>query len=202
MLNAIIAVVASYLLGSISFSIVIARLVKGIDIREHGSGNAGATNTIRVLGKGPGLLVFVLDIAKGIAAVLIGRLLGPDDLGDWTAVLSGLAAIVGHNWPIWFRFKGGKGIATTVGVMVTLAFVPALIAGVIAIASIAITRYVSLGSLLFAAFVPLLIGLIHYSLPLLLVSLLLCVFAFVRHRTNIVKLVQGTENKLGAKKGA
>ncbi|GGG57504.1 glycerol-3-phosphate acyltransferase 2 [Paenibacillus radicis (ex Gao et al. 2016)] len=202
LLNAIIAVVASYLLGSISFSIVIARLVKGIDIREHGSGNAGATNTIRVLGKGPGLLVFVLDIAKGIAAVLIGRLLGPDDLGDWTAVLSGLAAIVGHNWPIWFRFKGGKGIATTVGVMVTLAFVPALIAGVIAIASIAITRYVSLGSLLFAAFVPLLIGLIHYSLPLLLVSLLLCVFAFVRHRTNIVKLVQGTENKLGAKKGA
>ncbi|WP_042162683.1 glycerol-3-phosphate 1-O-acyltransferase PlsY [Paenibacillus gorillae] len=202
MLNAIIAVVASYLLGSISFSIVIARLVKGIDIREHGSGNAGATNTIRVLGKGPGLFVFVLDIAKGIAAVLIGRLLGPDDLGDWTAVLSGLAAIIGHNWPVWFRFKGGKGISTTVGVMVTLAFVPALIAGVIAIASIAITRYVSLGSLLFAAFVPLLIGLIHYSLPLLLVSLLLCVFAFVRHRTNIVKLVQGTENKLGAKKGA
>ncbi|MFF2090129.1 glycerol-3-phosphate 1-O-acyltransferase PlsY [Paenibacillus sp. NPDC058174] len=202
MLNAIIAVVASYLLGSISFSIVIARLVKGIDIREHGSGNAGATNTIRVLGKGPGLLVFFLDIAKGIAAVVIGWLLGPDDLGDWTAVLSGLAAIVGHNWPVWFRFKGGKGIATTVGVMATLAFVPALIAGVIAIASIAITRYVSLGSLLFAAFVPLLIGLIHYSLPLLLVSLLLCVFAFVRHRTNIVKLVQGTENKLGAKKGA
>ncbi len=202
LLNAIIAVVASYLLGSISFSIVIARLVKGIDIREHGSGNAGATNTIRVLGKGPGLFVFVLDIAKGIAAVLIGRLLGPDDLGDWTAVLSGLAAIIGHNWPVWFRFKGGKGISTTVGVMVTLAFVPALIAGVIAIASIAITRYVSLGSLLFAAFVPLLIGLIHYSLPLLLVSLLLCVFAFVRHRTNIVKLVQGTENKLGAKKGA
>ncbi|MUT65499.1 glycerol-3-phosphate 1-O-acyltransferase PlsY [Paenibacillus sp. NEAU-GSW1] len=202
MLNVCIAIVISYLLGSVSFSIVIAKLVKGIDIRQHGSGNAGATNTIRVLGKGPGLLVFFLDIAKGIAAVWLGHWLGPDSYGDWTAALCGLAAIIGHNWPVWFRFKGGKGIATTVGVMATLAFVPALIAGIVAIATIAITRYVSLGSLLFASLVPLFIGLIHYSLPLLSVSLLLCVFAFVRHRTNIVKLAKGTENKLGAKKGA
>jgi glycerol-3-phosphate acyltransferase PlsY len=198
LLYEVIAVALSYLLGSISFSIVIAKWVKGIDIRQHGSGNAGATNTLRVLGKGPGLLVFLLDIGKGVAAVFIGRALSEN---DWIPVLCGLAAIIGHNWPIWFRFKGGKGIATTVGVIATLAFLPALCAGVIAIATIALTRYVSLGSLLFAALTPLFITFFYFSVPLLSASLLICIFAFVRHRTNIVKLFQGTENKLGAKKG-
>lgn len=198
MLYGVIAVALSYLLGSVSFSIVIAKYVKGIDIRQHGSGNAGATNTLRVLGKGPGILVFLLDIAKGVAAVWIGHALGEN---DWIPVLCGLAAIVGHNWPIWFRFKGGKGIATTVGVIATLAFVPALCAGAVAIVTIALTRYVSLGSLLFAALTPLFISIFYFSVPLLCASLLICIFAFVRHRTNIVKLLQGTENKLGAKKG-
>lgn len=198
MLYGVIAVALSYLLGSVSFSIVIAKYVKGIDIRQHGSGNAGATNTLRVLGKGPGLLVFFLDIAKGVAAVWIGHGLGQN---AWIPVLCGLAAIVGHNWPIWFRFKGGKGIATTVGVIATLAFVPALCSGIVAIVTIALTRYVSLGSLLFAALTPLFISIFYFSVPLLCASLLICIFAFVRHRTNIVKLLQGTENKLGAKKG-
>jgi glycerol-3-phosphate acyltransferase PlsY len=198
LLYGVIAVALSYLLGSVSFSIVIAKYVKGIDIRQHGSGNAGATNTLRVLGKGPGLLVFFLDIAKGVAAVWIGHGLGQN---AWIPVLCGLAAIVGHNWPIWFRFKGGKGIATTVGVIATLAFVPALCAGIVAIVTIALTRYVSLGSLLFAALTPLFISIFYFSVPLLCASLLICIFAFVRHRTNIVKLLQGTENKLGAKKG-
>ncbi|MFF2482144.1 glycerol-3-phosphate 1-O-acyltransferase PlsY [Paenibacillus sp. NPDC058071] len=201
MLSAVISIVVSYLLGSVSFSIVIAKWLKGIDIRQHGSGNAGATNTIRVLGKGPGILVFFLDIAKGIAAVILGYWLGSEQFGEWTAALSGLAAIIGHNWPVWFRFKGGKGISTTVGVIASLAFLPALIAGVVAIAAIALTRYVSLGSLLFAILTPILIAIIHYSLPLFVISLVLCLFAIVRHRTNIVKLVKGTENKLGAKKG-
>ncbi|QKS45398.1 glycerol-3-phosphate 1-O-acyltransferase PlsY [Paenibacillus cellulosilyticus] len=200
MLNAVLAVIISYLLGSVSFSIVIARLVKGIDIRQHGSGNAGATNTLRVLGKGPGIAVFILDIAKGVAAVWIGHALN-GGYESWAPVLCGLAAIVGHNWPVWFRFKGGKGIATTVGVIATLAFIPALIAGVVAIAVIAITRYVSVGSLLFAALVPVGIGVMTGSGPMLWASLLICVFAFVRHRSNLVKLVQGKENKLGAKRG-
>lgn len=201
MLYSAIAVIISYLLGSVSFSIVIAKWLKGIDIREHGSGNAGATNTIRVLGKGPGITVFLLDIAKGVVAVLLGQWLSGGDAESWTPVLCGLAAIIGHNWPIWFRFKGGKGIATTVGVIVTLAFLPALLAGIVAILAIAITRYVSLGSLLFAALTPIFIALLTYSLPLLCASLVLCVFAFVRHQANIVKLLKGTENKLGAKKG-
>ncbi len=199
MLYGIVAVVLSYLLGSVSFSIVIAKWVKGIDIRQHGSGNAGATNTLRVLGKGPGIAVFALDIAKGVAAVWLGHAMSDN---GWFPVLCGLAAIAGHNWPIWFRFKGGKGIATTVGVIATLAFIPALLAGVVAIAIIALTRYVSLGSLLFAALTPVFICLFQFSVPLLSASLLVCLFAFVRHRTNIVKLMQGTENKLGARKEA
>lgn len=199
MLYGAAAVIISYLLGSISFSILIAKWVKGIDIRQHGSGNAGATNTLRVLGKGPGLLVFFLDIAKGVGAVWIGYGLGEN---GWVPVLCGLAAIIGHNWPVWFRFKGGKGIATTVGVVATLAFFPALYAGLLTILVIAVTRYVSLGSLLFALLTPVFIALLSYSLPLLCGSLLICLFAFIRHRTNIVKLLQGTENKLGAKKGS
>jgi glycerol-3-phosphate acyltransferase PlsY len=199
LLASIIAVAASYLLGSVSFSILIARWVKGIDIRQHGSGNAGATNTLRVLGKGPAAAVFLLDVAKGIAAVLIGQWLGEGEI--WVPILCGAAAITGHNWPIWFRFKGGKGIATTIGVMATLAFWPALLAGIIAIAAIAITRYVSLGSLIFAALLPVFILVLSMPYELFWVSLLICVYAFIRHRTNIVKLVRGQEHKLGAGKG-
>jgi acyl phosphate:glycerol-3-phosphate acyltransferase len=195
----IVAVVLSYLLGSVSFSIVIAKWVKGIDIRQHGSGNAGATNTLRILGKGPAFFVIFLDIAKGIAAVYLGNAMSDN---EWIPILCGLAAIVGHNWPIWFRFKGGKGIATTIGVLATLAFFPALYAGIIAILLIVITRYVSLGSLVFAGLTPIFIVLVKYNLPLLTCALVIAIFAFVRHRTNIVKLIRGTENKLGAKKGA
>jgi acyl-phosphate glycerol 3-phosphate acyltransferase len=199
LLASIVAVAASYLLGSVSFSILIARWVKGIDIRQHGSGNAGATNTLRVLGKGPAAAVFLLDVAKGIAAVLLGHWLGEGQI--WVPILCGAAAITGHNWPVWFRFKGGKGIATTIGVMATLAFWPALIAGIAAIAAIAVTRYVSLGSLIFAALMPVFILVLSMPYELFWISLLICIYAFVRHRTNIVKLIRGQENKLGAGKG-
>ncbi|EXX91399.1 hypothetical protein BG53_01560 [Paenibacillus darwinianus] len=199
MLEQIFAVVSSYLLGSVSFSILIAKWVKGIDIRQHGSGNAGATNTLRVLGKGPAAGVFLLDVAKGVAAVWIGQWLGNGNV--WMTVLCGMAAVTGHNWPIWFRFKGGKGIATTIGVMATLAFLPALFAGIAAIAVIALTRYVSLGSLVFAALMPVFVALFGLREELLWTSLLVGLYAFVRHRTNIVKLAQGKENKLGGKKG-
>jgi len=198
-LASIIAVAASYLLGSVSFSILIARWVKGIDIRQHGSGNAGATNTLRVLGKGPAAVVFLLDVAKGIAAVLLGKWLGDGQV--WVQVLCGAAAITGHNWPIWFRFKGGKGIATTIGVMATIAFWPALIAGVIAIAAVAVTRYVSLGSLIFVTLLPVFILVLSMPRALFWASLLIWAYAIIRHRTNIVKLIRGEEHKLGTGKG-
>jgi len=192
-------IVISYLVGSISFSIVIAKLFKGIDIRSHGSGNAGATNTLRVLGVGPAILVLVLDLLKGMGSVLLAGALS-DQL--WLPIICGLAAMIGHNWPIWFKFKGGKGIATAIGVLVTLAFIPALIAGVIAILSIVITRYVSLGSLIFTFLTPIFVLIVHFNWPNFIGTLIICIFAFIRHRSNIVKLMNGTENKLGSKKGA
>lgn len=193
----IMAIAASYLIGSVSFSVLLARLLKGIDIRQHGSGNAGATNTLRVLGKGPAVLVLALDVLKGIGAVWLGVWAG--GWGSWAAVLCGIAAIIGHNWPLYFRFRGGKGIATTIGVMATLCFWPALYAGIIAIASIFITRYVSLGSLLFVALTPLFLLLTGFEAPVMWTSLILVLFAFWRHRSNIVKIVQGRENKIGSK---
>ncbi|WP_245251659.1 glycerol-3-phosphate 1-O-acyltransferase PlsY [Paenibacillus turicensis] len=195
----IIAIVLSYLIGSISFSVVLAKLLKGIDIRQHGSGNAGATNTLRVLGKGPAIMVLVLDILKGIIAIWLGVLLGNGS--EWIPAICGLAAIVGHNWPIYFHFRGGKGIATTIGVMATLSFLPALYAGIVAILCIVFTRYVSLGSLIFVFLTPIFLGLLQPINAVFWSSLIICLFAFWRHRSNIVKLVHGKENKLGSKGG-
>jgi len=197
-LFSMLAVVAGYLLGSISFSYLFGKWLRGIDIRKHGSGNAGATNTLRVLGKGPAVLVLVLDALKGVLAVALSYWASPENA--WIHALAGLAAIIGHNWPVYFGFRGGKGIATTVGVMATLAFLPTLIAGLCAIVIIALTRFVSLGSLVLTALLPFLLVGMGRPLALVIISILLCVFAFVRHRSNIVKMIQGKENKLGSKK--
>ncbi|GIQ71041.1 glycerol-3-phosphate acyltransferase 2 [Xylanibacillus composti] len=195
---AIVAIAASYLLGSITFSFVVAKWWKGIDIRKHGSGNAGATNTLRVLGKGAAITVLALDVGKGIAAVWLGRWLGDTPVIE---VACGLAAIIGHNWPVFFGFRGGKGIATTIGVMATLHFVPALLAGIIAILSIVLTRYVSLGSLLFTCLTPLALWLLDYPTTYIWSALMIFAFALLRHRSNVTKLLRGEENKLGAKRG-
>ncbi|WP_373229742.1 glycerol-3-phosphate 1-O-acyltransferase PlsY [Cohnella sp.] len=198
MLNSIITIVISYLLGSISFSILFARWLRKIDIREHGSGNAGATNTLRVLGKGPAIAVFLLDIAKGSVAVWLGSWIGGGS--DWVPVGCGLAAIAGHNWPIYFRFKGGKGIATTIGALAVWAFVPTLIAGIIAIIVITLTRFVSLGSMIFAIALPFLFYLFGLEAAYIWGALTVALLAVVRHKRNIVKLINGTENKLGGSK--
>jgi glycerol-3-phosphate acyltransferase PlsY len=196
-LHYVVPILVSYLLGSITFSYVVGKWFKGIDIRQHGSGNAGATNTLRVLGVGPAILVLVLDLLKGVLAVWGGKWFAPDDL--WVAVVCGLMVVAGHNWPIFFGFKGGKGIATTIGVTATLCFLPTLFAAIIAIVTIALTRYVSLGSLLFAVSLPILLWFMNYSLEIFLASLAFAIFAIIRHKSNIVKLVHGQENKLGAK---
>ncbi len=196
--QAIISVICAYLLGSVSFSILVARWLRKIDIRQHGSGNAGATNTLRVLGVGPAIAVFVLDVLKGTAAVALGWWASPDM--PWVPVAAGLAAVIGHNWPLYFRFKGGKGIATTIGVMTPLAFVPMLLAALAAIATIALTRYVSLGSLVLAALLPVLTASLGSDPAVIAGAAAVCVLAFVRHRHNIVKLLNGTENRLGNNK--
>ncbi|WP_379162302.1 glycerol-3-phosphate 1-O-acyltransferase PlsY [Paenibacillus sp. sgz5001063] len=193
----LLVIVVSYLLGSVSFSVLLVRLLKGVDIRQYGSGNAGATNTLRVMGKGPAILVLVLDVMKGIAAVWLGTWAG--GWGTWVAVACGIAAIIGHNWPLYFHFRGGKGIATTIGVMATLCFWPAVIAGIVAIVAIVITKYVSLGSLLFVALTPVILLFSDFTTPELWGSLIIALFAFWRHRSNIVKISQGRENKIGSK---
>ncbi|WP_088102222.1 glycerol-3-phosphate 1-O-acyltransferase PlsY [Halalkalibacter urbisdiaboli] len=205
-MNTIVLIVTAligYLLGSISFSYIIAKKIKKVDIRQHGSGNAGATNTLRVLGVGPAVSVLALDIFKGVIAVWIGVFLAPNDSGLFPAI-AGLAAILGHNWPVYYGFRGGKGVATTIGVLASLVFFPALFAGVIAIISIFITRYVSLGSLLFVLFTPIFTSIfLHtYDYPSLYIVLTVVValLSFWRHRTNIQRLFTGTESKIGQKK--
>jgi glycerol-3-phosphate acyltransferase PlsY len=198
-------IIGCYLLGSISFSYLFGKLLKGIDIRQHGSGNAGATNTLRVLGVGPGVTVLLLDVIKGIVAVMAIRYVEPTN--QWIQVLAGIAAIVGHNWPIYFGFKGGKGIATTIGVTATLISLPAMYAGIIGLALIALTRYVSLGSLIFTLFMPIFLLIPatqgkHHGVALILFASLICLFAWFRHRSNIVKLLQGKENKIFSSKAS
>jgi glycerol-3-phosphate acyltransferase PlsY len=195
-MEVILFILIGYILGSISFSYIVAKKVAGIDIRQHGSKNAGATNTLRLLGKGPAILVLALDALKGIAAVVIAMQL--TDM-PWLIMLTGLFAILGHNWPVFFGFKGGKGVATTIGVVFTLVFLPALIASLIAIIIIYIFRYVSLGSLVFATLLPILMALFQLPLAYIIGGIAIMSLTYIRHRSNIVRILKGEENKLGAK---
>lgn len=193
----LLSIVIGYLLGSISFSYLFGKWLKKIDIRNYGSGNAGATNTLRVLGKGPAITVLILDILKGIAAVFISKLIGGE---EWVPFVAGLSATIGHNWPIFFNFRGGKGIATTIGVLLVFIPYPALLAGVIAIILIALTRYVSLGSLTFTVLTPIfLLFFDRYPDSYFYVAIIFALLSIWRHRVNIKKIIQGTENKLGEK---
>jgi len=195
---ALLIIILSYVIGSISFSIIVGKLVGKVDIREHGSGNAGATNALRVLGKGPAAIIFLLDVGKAVLAVLLAGRLMPDS--PWIPVLCGVMVIVGHNWPVFFRFRGGKGIASTIGMVISLAPLAGVIAGSAAIAAIAATRYVSLGSLIFTGLLPVFVLVLDYPAELFWGTLAVAVLAWYRHRTNIAKLLKGTENKLGGGK--
>lgn len=177
---------------------MITKKIKKIDIRNLGSGNAGATNTLRVLGIGPALSVLLLDVLKGIVAILLGMTFSGE---DWVIALCGLAAIVGHNWPIYYGFRGGKGVATTIGVLAMLMFFEALFAGMIAIIIIILTRYVSLGALLFMVFTTI-FSIFSKSVPDAYVYLAITVtlISFWRHRSNIERLLNGTESKVFEKK--
>lgn len=188
------AVIAAYLLGSVSFSYLVAKKVAGIDIRKHGSGNAGATNTLRVVGKGAALFVFMLDILKAMAAVGLGYVLTQDATVMFAC---GFAAIIGHNWPIFFQFRGGKGVATTIGATALMVFFPALIVGIIAILSIVVTRYVSLGSIIFAIGLPISVWLAGEPTSFVLISIGIALLTIYRHFGNIKRLIKGTESRIG-----
>ena len=209
MVHFLIMIVLSYLLGSFPTAIVTGKILKGIDIRQHGSGNAGATNVFRVLGWKAGLFVLLVDMAKGfIATVLIYQIaIGAFSIDAVILqIVAGLAATMGHIWTIFAGFKGGKGVGTGAGMIVAL--VPgAVLAGlIIFIITVSLTRYVSLGSILASLTIPVhLFGkhfLFHRPVPvaLLVLGVLVPVLIILTHRSNISRLLKGKENKIVFKK--
>ncbi len=190
----IVSILFAYLLGSISSSFIAGKVASGVDIRNYGSGNAGATNTLRILGLRLALVVLAADIVKGMLAVAFAHLVVNNS--PITMALSGLAAIIGHNWPLYFGFRGGKGVATTIGVLATLSFPPALYAGLVAIALLIVTRYVSLAALVFVTLTPIFQIALHAPAPFIWVSVVVLIMTYWRHRGNIRRLVQGSEHRI------
>jgi len=204
MLWIIISIIISYLLGSIPTAFIFGKLIKGIDIRKFGSGNVGATNALRILGKKAGIAVLFFDILKGVIAVLLVQaLVGRANVSaDIFLILGGIACICGHNWTIFLNFKGGKGIATTLGVLIGLAVkTPGL--GIILICLVLIWvlffmffRIVSLASIISSLFMPALMIIFHQSRIMIFSGFVLSIFVLLRHKPNIIRLLQGKEAKL------
>ena len=211
-------IILSYLIGSIPTSLIISKAAKGIDIREHGSGNAGGTNVMRVLGWKHGLLVILLDALKGVLAVIVVARLhygsmpfeNATPFDDFTLVqiIAGISAVIGHIWTVFAGFKGGKGIATALGMLLMIVTVDMLIAIGVFILVVTFSRYVSLGSLAGAVAVPLTVivrenifnvDIPNYNtlLPFLILVSLLVIFT---HRKNVVRLLNGSESKISFSK--
>ena len=195
--TAALLVGVAYLLGSISFAVLIVRRTTGTDIRTEGSGNAGATNVLRAHGKGLALAVAALDVAKGAAAVLLVRFATADPR---YAAAAGFAAILGHVFPIFYGFRGGKGVATAVGAFLVLAPLATLVCVGVFVAVVAATRYVSLGSMLAIVLLPPVAGsLFHASPPIVVAAAATAVLIVLKHRENLKRLIRGTERRLGQK---
>jgi len=195
-LRALIPIVLSYLLGSIPFGYLIVSAKTGSDIRQTGSGGTGATNVSRRAGKAAGILTLVFDALKGVAAVLIARLLlAHNENALWWIGLAGLVAMIGHIFPIWLGFRGGKGVATGVGVFLVLTPFAVLLSGLLFVIVVAITRYVSLGSMIGALSVPAFAWLLNYGTPMVVTTLFGAALIIYAHRQNIQRLMSRTENK-------
>ena len=192
----VLGCIVCYLLGAVPFSVLFSRGMLHKDVRRYGSGNPGTSNMTRAFGIKYGLLVLLFDMAKGFGAVYLGQWI----MGPLGAYLGALCAVAGHNWPIYLKFKGGKGVATTVGIM--LAFVPyiTLIAMACFLVVLAVSRYFSLGSLVCLGLVWVLVLCLHFADTYLVVLCsVLVLVAFVQHRANIRRLKNGTENRFGSK---
>jgi glycerol-3-phosphate acyltransferase PlsY len=190
-----VLVMAAYLLGSISFAVLVVRAKTGRDIRSEGSGNAGATNVLRSYGKKLALLVAFADVAKGAAAVFLMRLVTADP--RWAAA-AGFAAILGHVFPVFYGFRGGKGVATAVGAFLALSPLPLLVCLAVFLAIVAATRYVSLGSVVALALLPPVAGLFfHAPRAVVTAAGLTAILILVKHLPNLKRLARGEERKLG-----
>lgn len=206
-----ISLLIGYLLGSANTSLIVGKFYR-IDVRKHGSGNAGLTNTLRSIGKTAALFVILGDILKGVLSCLIGYYIlkdiqfagllpveVPQKVGMF---FGGLGAILGHNWPLYFGFKGGKGILTSFSVvMMTAPYVGLILLGIF-IVIVAATKYVSLGSIIGCALFPVFIAVYYKNIVFVTYAILLAVLAIIRHNQNIVRLINGTESKLSLKKKA
>ncbi|AOY78432.1 acyl-phosphate glycerol 3-phosphate acyltransferase [Clostridium formicaceticum] len=181
------------MLGNFSASYVIGKLSADIDIRKYGSGNAGTTNVMRTLGYKAAIFTLLIDCLKGVLAVYIARKFGSENL----AMMAGVAVVVGHNWPALLDFKGGKGIATTIGVALSIHFNTALICIFIGIIILILFKYVSLAAMIAITLLP--IFLIFQGWNYFVFGLVLCLLAVYRHRQNIQRLLQGTESKITEK---
>lgn len=191
--NYILVAIIAYFIGNFSTSYIVTQKTANIDIREHGSGNAGTTNVLRLLGIKHATLTFIGDAIKGIIAVWIGNLI----LGDIGGIIAGISVVVGHNWPVFLKFKGGKGIASTIGVIF---MINPLIGGIslaIGVTIIFIFKYVSLGSVLGITALPILTYLLKQPKEYIILGIVLAILAIYRHIGNIQRLFNGTEAKLG-----
>jgi glycerol-3-phosphate acyltransferase PlsY len=200
----VLAALLGYLLGSIPFGLMIGRATRGIDLRDYGSHRTGATNALRTLGARAAAVVLVLDVAKGVAAVLLARVLfAADPPVEWAAAIAGFAAIVGHNWSVFIRFTGGRGVATSTGALGAMSIWTVVILVPVVFGIMWRSRYVSLGSVSGALLAPVVTAALWYfgvaSLPAVVYALAAGVLVTVAHADNIARLRAGTERKIGQK---
>ena len=206
MLWIIPGIIISYLVGSIPIAYIAGRILKGIDIRKFGSGNVGATNALRVLGKIAGITVLIIDALKGaLCVIFLGDLVSAKILvlpADILRITLGISCIIGHSWTVFLNFKGGKGVATTFGVLIGLSFrIPGLglvfmLIILVWLAAFLATRIVSLSSILACLAMPVLMILFKHSAALLIFSALIAAFIILRHHSNLARIFQGKEPRL------
>lgn len=203
-MSLLLAPALGYLLGAIPFGLIVGRVTRGIDLRDYGSHRTGATNALRTLGLRAAALVFLLDVGKGVAAVLLARLLFADDpLVEWSAAVAGFAAIVGHNWSIFIRFTGGRGVATSAGGLGAMSPWTILVLAPIVVGLIWRTRYVSLGSITGGLLAPVITAVLWMvgaaSVPAIAYAAASGLLVTAAHADNISRLRGGTERKIGQK---
>ena len=205
-MSLILMCILAYIAGSIPNALWVGKVFRGIDLREHGSKNTGATNAARVLGWKLGVTVLILDALKGAVPVCLAQVLKVNVLADMTgiqgfdAIVVGLCAILGHTFSVFLKFKGGKGVATTLGVFAVLAPKAIFVLAAIFFITFFVFKYVSLSSIISAACLPLFVYLFYKNVPLTLISMALGIIIIVKHKSNIIRLISGTENKFGVKK--
>ena len=196
----LLSLASSYLLGSIPTGYIFAKALKGIDIRKHGSGNVGATNVFRTVGRAPGIIVLFLDALKGFAAVALAagffyRASSPINI-EWFSIASALAAVAGHIWTIFLNFKGGKGVATATGTVIAMMHQVAGACFVVWAIVFAITRIVSIASIIASLTLPVFAWVFHRPIELKIISVTLCIISIYKHIPNIKRLLKGEEKRL------